>query len=342
MEWFLKCIRQYSDFKGRARRKEFWMFTLTNFIISLIFFILDFVLVLYAFPGDGVPVFTLLYTLPMLFPSYSVVVRRLHDIGKSGWFFLKYIIAIGILSIVAFFLFYFSNDDPDYSIFTFIQYISGIIIILAEIVIWIWFIVLLSKEGETGENKWGLNPKDPLTPEDEANTDCFKYFVKCFEHYFDFSGRAHRSEFWMFIAVNVIIQFIFYTFEFLFLATSEWLLYFLYIISAIYNLAVFFPSLAVLIRRLHDIGKSGWWVITPYVVIFIIAIMIMILVLIFPNNPLVVFCPPILLFLGSLIWFYYILAKDSQPGKNKWGPNPKEDNKTENIDSQTVEIENIQ
>jgi len=65
-------------------------------------------------------------------------------------------------------------------------------------------------------------------------------------------------------------------------------------IYIIYGLAVFIPGLAVIVRRLHDVGKSGWMYL-----IFLI--------------PLV----------GS-IWLLVLLVTDSKPGENKWGPNPKE------------------
>lgn len=85
MKWFLKCIRQYADFKGRARRKEYWWFTLINYII---FMILSFI---WIFTTDENGIFLnpalfiiLAYCLAIFVPTLSVMVRRLHDIGRSG------------------------------------------------------------------------------------------------------------------------------------------------------------------------------------------------------------------------------------------------------------------
>jgi len=80
MNWYLKVLKQYADFNGRARRKEYWMFALFNFLIS---FVIGFI--------GGIMEFTLLgtiYSLAVFIPSIAVAVRRMHDVGKSGWFIL--------------------------------------------------------------------------------------------------------------------------------------------------------------------------------------------------------------------------------------------------------------
>ena len=88
MEWFIKCIKQYADFKGRARRKEYWMFTL---------FYLLFLLPLAVLVGIEIgleieiPIFTILFVLfifALIVPTYAVTARRLHDTGRSGWWIL--------------------------------------------------------------------------------------------------------------------------------------------------------------------------------------------------------------------------------------------------------------
>lgn len=81
MEWYLKVVKDnYANFNGRARRKEFWMFYLINFIISfglgIVGGMIDFTLI-----GS-------IYSLAVLVPTIAVGVRRLHDTNKSGWFIL--------------------------------------------------------------------------------------------------------------------------------------------------------------------------------------------------------------------------------------------------------------
>ena len=96
MEWYLKVLRQYVDFAGRARRKEYWMFTLVSVIISVVLAILDNVL--------RIGILGLLYSLAVVLPSLAVGVRRLHDTGRSGWWLLISLIPlIGAIVLVVFF-----------------------------------------------------------------------------------------------------------------------------------------------------------------------------------------------------------------------------------------------
>ena len=88
MNWYIKCIKQYADFSGRARRKEYWMFTLFN---ALIAFVLGLVLgVFEVITGTEFisTAISAIYSLFIFIPSLAVCIRRLHDVGKSGWFYL--------------------------------------------------------------------------------------------------------------------------------------------------------------------------------------------------------------------------------------------------------------
>ena len=80
MEWYLKVLRNYAGFDGRARRKEYWMFVLINLIIT------------YALMFIGLKInivfLSSIYSLGVLIPSIAVAVRRMHDVGKSGWYIL--------------------------------------------------------------------------------------------------------------------------------------------------------------------------------------------------------------------------------------------------------------
>lgn len=133
MKWYLKALRQYTDFSGRARRTEYWMFVLFNLIFAFVAMGIDNVLgITFKFSGmDGepLPIFYgwiyVLYALFVLIPGLAVLVRRLHDVGKSGWM---------------------------------------ILILLIPAVGAIWLLVLACMDSQSGSNKWGPNPKeDPLT-----------------------------------------------------------------------------------------------------------------------------------------------------------------------------------
>ena len=120
MNWYLKVLKQYADFSGRARRKEYWMFALFNIIFLIIAMIGDNVLgtTIGVLPYG---VFYFLYALAVFLPGLAVFVRRLHDVGKSGWMSL---------------------------------------IILIPLIGAIWILVLACADSQAGSNKWGDNPKE--------------------------------------------------------------------------------------------------------------------------------------------------------------------------------------
>jgi len=87
MNWFTKVLKNYAGFSGRARRKEYWMFSLFQLIFIILAWIADMIL--------GTPmILYFLYVLGTFIPSLAVTVRRLHDTNKSGWFILISLIPI--------------------------------------------------------------------------------------------------------------------------------------------------------------------------------------------------------------------------------------------------------
>lgn len=114
---------KYADFKGRARRKEYWMWTLYFTLILLFAMVLDNVLGLnFELLGQdlGYGWLYVIIGITHLIPGLGIVVRRLHDVGKSGWFYL---------------------------------------IILIPLIGFIWILVLFCTDGVKEDNKWGSNPK---------------------------------------------------------------------------------------------------------------------------------------------------------------------------------------
>jgi uncharacterized membrane protein YhaH (DUF805 family) len=79
MNYYFEVFKKYADFKGRARRKEYWMFMLFHIIImyALLFGMMAAPSLMYLF---------LIYVFGSLVPSWAVTVRRMHDTGKSGWY----------------------------------------------------------------------------------------------------------------------------------------------------------------------------------------------------------------------------------------------------------------
>lgn len=84
--YFTKCMSKYVDGNGRARRKEYWSLMLFVFIAVIIASFID--AAVFATGDFYIPVFSLLIMLPFILPSISVSIRRLHDVGMSGWLIL--------------------------------------------------------------------------------------------------------------------------------------------------------------------------------------------------------------------------------------------------------------
>ncbi len=128
IDWWKQAVfENYANFNGRARRSEFWYFNLFNGIIYVIFLLLFLLVGSNAGNGafgtamGGIYIGYSLYTLATLIPTIAVAVRRLHDIDRSGWAVLLWLIpAIG------------------------------------QIILIIWF----AKEGTSGPNQYGDSPKE--------------------------------------------------------------------------------------------------------------------------------------------------------------------------------------
>ncbi|WP_454879082.1 DUF805 domain-containing protein [Sphingobacterium detergens] len=121
-DWFLKVVRDnYANFEGRARRKEYWMYMLAQFILILALVIVS--AIFYAISSTlGGLIYGIigLVSLALIIPTLAVTVRRLHDTNKSGWFILV----------------------------SLIPFVGGIYLFYLEIL-----------EGDKGPNQYGPDPK---------------------------------------------------------------------------------------------------------------------------------------------------------------------------------------
>ena len=111
------------------------------------------------------------------------------------------------------------------------------------------------------------------------------WYIEVLKKYAVFDGRAHRTEYWMFVLFNVIITIVLGLIDRLF---GLW-----NVLSGVYGLAVLIPGIAVAIRRLHDTNRSGWWLLISLVPV-----------------------------IGTIVLIVF-MVQDSQPDTNQYGPNPK-------------------
>lgn len=103
MNWYLEVLKKYLVFEGRARRTEFWMFALINFIISIVL----------GFVGGVVGIgssLRVIYSLAVLLPSIAVAVRRLHDTDRSGWWLLVGLVPL--IGWIVLLVFYVQDSQP--------------------------------------------------------------------------------------------------------------------------------------------------------------------------------------------------------------------------------------
>jgi uncharacterized membrane protein YhaH (DUF805 family) len=93
------CLTKFADFRGRARRSEFWFFALFNVLVQLVAAALDAVIFNYA------TIFSALATLGLLLPGIAVAARRLHDTGRSAWWLLiGFVPVIGFIALIYFYI----------------------------------------------------------------------------------------------------------------------------------------------------------------------------------------------------------------------------------------------
>ncbi|MEU9304316.1 DUF805 domain-containing protein [Streptomyces sp. NPDC048269] len=110
---YTDVLKKYAVFTGRARRQEFWMFVLCNLVVEAVIVTLDVTLGTHGILAGA-------YTLAILLPCIGLTVRRLHDTGRSGWWYL---------------------------------------LVLIPLLGWIWLIVLMATEGRPAPNAHGPSPK---------------------------------------------------------------------------------------------------------------------------------------------------------------------------------------
>jgi uncharacterized membrane protein YhaH (DUF805 family) len=123
LEYYVTAFRKYAVFSGRARRREYWYFALTNFLVLLVLMFIGALGGTEQQPGQigsFAAIVYVLYIVAMIVPAIAVNVRRLHDIGKSGWW-----VFIGLVPIIG----------P------------------------IWLIILHATDGQPGDNQYGTDPK---------------------------------------------------------------------------------------------------------------------------------------------------------------------------------------
>lgn len=106
------CFSKYVDWNGRALRSEFWWWTLFTFIASIVLSIIDALIFGSSFEDGGI--LDTLFSLATLLPTIFVTTRRLHDVGRSGWWQLIVFTIIGIFVLLYWLIIEGDQGDNDY------------------------------------------------------------------------------------------------------------------------------------------------------------------------------------------------------------------------------------
>ena len=158
------CLRKYADFGGRATRAEFWWWALPAVIAGLVLGTVDsFINVLAG--GYAYSPFSTIFSLAILLPNLAVTARRLHDIGKTGWWQLVWLL-LGVGAWLIFLVIV---------IFSLAHYLIGegwnvgeeefratlTFALLVTLAVVIWGIVWMTRQGEASPSRYGPDPRTP-------------------------------------------------------------------------------------------------------------------------------------------------------------------------------------
>jgi uncharacterized membrane protein YhaH (DUF805 family) len=164
MKWFIKCLKHYADFTGRARRKEYWMFVLFNFLSCLVMALVAGLIVSVVYSSSSLRDTRVQFTMYMLIyiwmalallPGLAVLVRRLHDTGRSAWW--------ALLSLLSALIPFAGVALGAYKVGEWLPFM----LVLASFALSVWLIVLLCLKGDTDANAYGADPKTADEPYSE-------------------------------------------------------------------------------------------------------------------------------------------------------------------------------
>ena len=272
----LRPFRHAFDFKGRSSRHEYFLFLLLTGLVnsSILWFIFEPSLSYQDLNLWPLKVLGIFFLVPFL----SLIVRRLQDSGRGSYYYI-----FPVLVFASFIYSFFVSD-------------IGILGITISFLGFISYIIALCLPEDKGPNCFGEKPpalyrptKGPLSPKERRT---FSLMWRPLYRWLDFSGRSTRKEYWMFFVLKIILS----TLSMFVLEVNDFLDQTSIALSAIFLLffLIFLtlPDLAVLVRRLHDSDRSGFWALLTLI-------------------PLV----------GFFIWLRFTCLSGTK-GPNRFGPDP--------------------
>ena len=245
---FLQVMRtKYDQFGGRAGRREFWLFMLVHAILSVIAGLVDDLVLApdsewYQFG----PLFSI-YWLITIVPILALGARRLHDTGRSGWYQVVFAfwfptVLFAVFAVVLDLV----GVDIGAGFFLGLAFLLFVVALVGTVILFVFAVL----PGDESDNAYG-NPAE--SPERPA-----VYWTVLTTRYAMFAGRAGRKEFWLY---HLVVQVVFWTAR----ALDQSFLTGVFagdgggLIGGLLIVTTIVPALALGARRLHDIGRTGWW-----------------------------------------------------------------------------------
>lgn len=303
---FLDVISsKYDQFGGRAGRREYWLFMLAYSVALVVALAVDGLITSalgMAWYDISSPIFAVCFTLTLV-PVFALSTRRLHDTGRSGRLLILQAFwipaALFFVSAAEYAVFPAASEIVVFVTLGFVFLVPALVGVLVMLVI----ALIPSNEAENEYGQAGASTDRPPV-----------FWTVLTTRYSMFSGRASREEFWLFawVAFNIVsLAFTFDSVVFTGLAMNG-----IYPIAMISILASIVPGIALVARRFHDIGRSGWWQLPWWVCV--ISLGPLLVVLGFIRLGPTVLGLTILALIGSIVPFTW-LFKRSQEGENKHG-----------------------
>ena len=319
---------KYDQFGGRAGRREFWQFMAVHIVLLVIAWVIDYQVLLRGLEPwyvTGPPLWLQgifaaptisIYFYISIVPALALGSRRLHDTGRSGWwqvFMVSWVPAAmfaalrGTASSTGV-----SIDGYD-DLMGYDDLLSTLTLVFFSVALLgtLVFFIFALLPGDEGANRYGqpgLSPDRPAV-----------YWTVLTTRYAKFSGRAGRTEFWLYALVAAMVGYIAATLD-------QWLFTNLDplgdgtgMLTLILFLATIVPNIALVTRRFHDIGRSGWWQLLW--LFSLVSLPILLVVLVYARGGLILIGLTILaliLWIRHFIWLF----KRGQEGENKHGAPP--------------------
>ena len=157
MNYYLQALSsKYADFSGRSRRSEYWFFSLFSFFAAIILTMVDIAIGTFDHETET-GLLASIYGLLVLIPTLAVTVRRLHDIGKSGW---AMFVVYGSMCMIGFSTMFLATLSATQRITEDQLGLAMVMLGITLIGLVILFLVWLLTDSQAGRNRFGENPKD--------------------------------------------------------------------------------------------------------------------------------------------------------------------------------------